>query len=249
MTIAQRENGAAMLEKVVVGGDLSKLSAAERLAFYQQTCESLGLNPLTRPFEYITLNGRLTLYARRDATDQLRRLNGISIRIVRRDIEDGVYVVEASATDKTGRTDTSIGAVPIDGLKGEAKANALMKAETKAKRRVTLSICGLGMLDETEVESFAGPQAALEDPKPAVPEGTSGAHSDLASADVLTDAQKRTIWALGKTLGAPADKDGFKAWLSERTGLEVVSLSEMTRPFASRVIDSLKRLEAQQAAR
>jgi len=27
-----------------------------------------------------------------------------------------------------------------------------MKAETKAKRRVTLSICGLGMLDETEVE-------------------------------------------------------------------------------------------------
>ncbi len=30
-------------------------------------------------------------------------------------------------------------------------ANAMMKAETKAKRRVTLSICGLGMLDETEM--------------------------------------------------------------------------------------------------
>src|SRR6185312_3719783 len=29
-----------------------------------------------------------------------------------------------------------------------------MKAETKAKRRVTLSICGLGMLDETEVDSI-----------------------------------------------------------------------------------------------
>jgi hypothetical protein len=29
-----------------------------------------------------------------------------------------------------------------------------MKAETKAKRRVTLSICGLGMLDESEVESL-----------------------------------------------------------------------------------------------
>ena len=31
-----------------------------------------------------------------------------------------------------------------------------MKAETKAKRRVTLSICGLGMLDETEVETIPG---------------------------------------------------------------------------------------------
>jgi hypothetical protein len=34
------------------------------------------------------------------------------------------------------------------------KANAIMKAVTKAKRRVTLSICGLGFLDETEVETI-----------------------------------------------------------------------------------------------
>ena len=39
-------------------------------------------------------------------------------------------------------------------MNGEALANAYMKAETKAKRRVTLSICGLGMLDETEVETI-----------------------------------------------------------------------------------------------
>jgi len=30
-------------------------------------------------------------------------------------------------------------------LKGEARANAFLKAVTKAKRRVTLSICGLGL--------------------------------------------------------------------------------------------------------
>jgi len=30
-----------------------------------------------------------------------------------------------------------------------------MKAETKAKRRGTLSICGLGMLDESELETIA----------------------------------------------------------------------------------------------
>ncbi len=69
---------------------------------------------------------------------------------------EGIYSVTAMATDKTGRTDESIGAVPIDGMKGETRANAMMKAETKAKRRVTLSICGLGMLDETEVETIPG---------------------------------------------------------------------------------------------
>jgi hypothetical protein len=48
--------------------------------------------------------------------------------------------------------------VTVGGLKGESKANAMMKAETKAKRRVTLSICGLGMLDETEVETIPSAQ-------------------------------------------------------------------------------------------
>jgi hypothetical protein len=53
-----------------------------------------------------------------------------------------------------GRCDESTGAVSVSGLKGEALANAYMKAETKAKRRVTLSILGLNMLDESEVESM-----------------------------------------------------------------------------------------------
>ena len=49
-------------------------------------------------------------------------------------------------------------------------ANAFMKAETKAKRRVTLSICGLGILDETEIETIKNvtpvtPQT-IREPKP-----------------------------------------------------------------------------------
>jgi hypothetical protein len=52
------------------------------------------------------------------------------------------------------------GAVNINGLRGEALANALMKAETKAKRRATLSLCGLGMLDETEVSDIPADQKA-----------------------------------------------------------------------------------------
>jgi hypothetical protein len=68
-----------------------------------------------------------------------------------------VFIVTAKVRNKDGRTDIAKGAVNIANLKGEALANALMKTETKAKRRATLSICGLGFLDETEVEDIPQP--------------------------------------------------------------------------------------------
>lgn len=153
-------DNAQVMERVLLAGDLSKLDAKDRLFYYQRVCESVGLNPLTRPFDYLSLNGKTVLYAKRDATDQLRKLHGVSVTIKARENIEGVYVVTANARDKTGREDESTGAVSIGGLKGDVLANALMKAETKAKRRVTLSICGLGMLDETEVETIPGAQYA-----------------------------------------------------------------------------------------
>lgn len=168
---------AAMMEKVLVGGDLSALTPAERMNYYKEVCNSLGLNPLTRPFAYIVLNDKLTLYALRDTTDQLRKIHSINVQIVDRATVEGVYIVTARATDGTGRSDESIGAVPLikaDGEWGTApsgkryfkpnggtsplspdeRANAIMKAETKAKRRVTLSLVGLGWLDESELETI-----------------------------------------------------------------------------------------------
>lgn len=142
-------------ELALFTGDLGKLSAEERQSYMVAVCKSTGLNPLTQPFQYITLNGRLTLYATRGATDQLRELRGVSITGLTEELWDGVYIVTASAQDKVGRTDSAKGAVCIAALKGDALANAIMKAETKAKRRVTLSICGLGYLDESELETVA----------------------------------------------------------------------------------------------
>jgi len=151
--------GAATMEKVLIQGDLKTLSPAERVSYYDSVCRSLGLNPLTRPFEYLTLNGKVLLYARREATEQLRQIRGVSVSIKAREVTEGCYCVTAAATLPEGRQDESIGAVPIEGLKGESKANAMMKAETKAKRRVTLSICGLAFLDESEVDSVREAQS------------------------------------------------------------------------------------------
>jgi hypothetical protein len=141
-----------VIEKVITSGDLSRMQPAERVAFYWRTCESLGLNPLTRPFEYLSLNGKLILYARKDATEQLRRLNGVSVSGLEHQRTDDLEIVTAHGIAANGREDSAIGAVSIKGLSGEALANAIMKAETKAKRRLTLSLVGLGFLDESEAE-------------------------------------------------------------------------------------------------
>ena len=57
------------LEKVLIQGDLSQLSESDRIGYYSRVCDSLGLNPLTQPFAYIRLNGKLKLYALREATE------------------------------------------------------------------------------------------------------------------------------------------------------------------------------------
>lgn len=143
---------------VVLHDDLAKLSDEARANYYRAVCESLGLNALTKPFAYIRLNKKLTLYARRDAADQLRRIHNVSIEITARERHDDVYVVTARATTPEGRQDESTGAVAIGRLSGDALANAYMKAETKAKRRVTLSLIGLGWLDESEIGTIPDAQ-------------------------------------------------------------------------------------------
>jgi hypothetical protein len=179
------------IEAAVMVGDLSDLTTEQRSTYYQQVCESLGLNPLTKPFEYLTLNGKLRLYALRDCTDQLRRIHGISIYIANRERMGDIYIITARAKDRTGREDESTGAVALGNLKGDALANALMKCETKAKRRVTLSIAGLGWLDETELATIPGVQTTapvmphettgMSPPLPVGEEGTPGAATPPAT--------------------------------------------------------------------
>ena len=118
------------------------------------------------------MNNKLTMYARKDATDQ-RRLNGVGVMNVRRETDDalGLMTVYAEAATR-GPHPRVTGIVNIKGLSGEALANAVMKAETKAKRRATLSLVGLGFLDESEVESAGEVEVdpttgeILERPKP-----------------------------------------------------------------------------------
>jgi hypothetical protein len=230
---------AEAVELALATGDIGKLTTADRVNYYNAVCKSLSINPLTRPFEYIELDGKLTLYCRRDATDQLRKLNNVSVTITKTERMEDVYVVTAEAR-MGDRVDTSTGAVALakeggswetassgkkyfkgNGVmslfRGDALANALMKAETKAKRRVTLSIVGLGFLDETEIETIptAKPvnpiDAAPEIPYTSSPESQAKIEAKAAQPaplnDWIADAKKRAyFWAQTKDLGFTNDQ-------------------------------------------
>lgn len=161
-----------MIEKVLIQGDLAPLNPEQRIVYYKKVCETVGLNELTKPFEYLAFNGKLQLYAGKNCAEQLRKIYNISIAISGREKQGDLFIVTARAKTPDGREDESIAALDCTGLAGLNLANALMKTETKAKRRVTLSICGLGMLDATEVEDV---KAVAEQPPVFIPPPDMGA--------------------------------------------------------------------------
>jgi hypothetical protein len=231
---------AQTVARVILHGDLSKLTDAQKTSYYRAVCESVGLNPLTQPFQYLVLNGREILYARREATEQLRRLHEVSITIVARELVDDIYVVTARATLPTGRTDENIGAVALGGAKGEARANGMMKAETKAKRRVTLAICGLGMLDETEVSDIPvpsqtgipGPALVARSPleEPALPPGP--------AAEPALPPDPRLVTIVSVTSKPTAKKGKTKHFIVLSNGEEVTTFNDWLASQAEQFHDA-----------
>jgi len=198
------------LERVLTQGDLSGLSEQERMAFYGNVCRSLGLNPLTQPFAFLKLSGKLTLYAKKDCTDQLRKLHGVSITSVETSDRDGLFIATAKAVDRHGRADCDMGFAALGGLKGENLGNAMLKAVTKAKRRTTLSICGLGMLDETEVEDIPVRDKAVIEPS-----GLSLPGASEVDAEVRQKLCESAVKALNEAFSASPSQKKSKAVLKE----------------------------------
>lgn len=141
-------------EKAMIENDLSALNSEERLSFVKHICETVGLNPSTKPFIYTEFQGQLKLYPAKGAAEQLRAIHGISCEIVKaeRDEPNGIFWTHVKGTTKD-RFDEDYGWAAIANLKGDVLGNAVGKAITKGKRRVTLSMVGLGwMLPDAEHE-------------------------------------------------------------------------------------------------
>jgi hypothetical protein len=139
----------------ITANDLSQMDGPKRVQVILAMCDRLGLDPILKPIQLLQLQGKLVPYVTKGATDQLARVHGISTRIVDRRREGDVYVCVVEATAKDGRTADNIGAVALTGTpRPDELANAMMKAITKAKRRATLSLIGLGLLVQEEAEDL-----------------------------------------------------------------------------------------------
>lgn len=194
--ISQERREELVKKLISAGGDFGKLSEKDRQDYYLAVCETNDLNPMTQPFDFLVLNGKLRLYAKRDCTDQLAKKHRLSRQMIEEKVLfDTIYTVTARVVGPDGRVTENTGKVNIKGLSGDALANALMKAETKAFRRAILGHCGLGFSDETEIETI--PEASiLEDvkhePEPAETTEPNTETQAEAKAEVKAEAKAET---------------------------------------------------------
>lgn len=202
------------IEKALVQGDIGRLTPEQRWSYYEARCKAAGLNPVTRPFEYLQLSGRLVLYATKSCTDGLSAANGLTHRILSRETVGDIHEVLVEVSSPAGRSTQDVGCVVVGTLKGEALCNARMKAVTKAKRRAVLGFCGLGdVIDESELDTVRDARRVI-DPEPtahhAINHDNGSGHGSGAYADPGT-VKAFAAWCKGF-----ADEINAK-WLDKHT--------------------------------
>lgn len=136
---------------------LGDLTEAQREEYKINACEYFDLPPELNLLEFIWMDSgdgsrTLALYARKGATDMLRSSRGICVDTMKETIGADFIMFTATGHDKTGRVDVAVGAADTKGRSGKYLTNAIMTAQTRASRRLTLQFVGGGLLDESEVE-------------------------------------------------------------------------------------------------
>lgn len=139
--------------QAAIAGNLNKLSAEGQVKYYNALCKFTGLNPLGFPFEWITFQGKLRLYPKKECADQLRGVHKISAKILDRTFFEDICMVRVLSTMPDGRQFESTGAVPYSKTMAPLdKCKALKVAETQAYRRGTFGLVGLGNLPDEDSE-------------------------------------------------------------------------------------------------
>jgi len=146
-----------MAENFIPMYDLESLNEAQRQDYVKAICKHLGvpdnLNLIALTYvDDAEGPSRLVAYAKRGATENVRNGLQINIESLTHQMIGGSIVFTAVAkSDKTGRREIATGSKWIEGLQGTQLDDAIMTAQTRALRRVTLQFIGAGVLDESEV--------------------------------------------------------------------------------------------------
>lgn len=138
--------------------DLDLLTEPEQLEYIQSACDFLGVPSELGLVSLGFMDSgdgkrKKVLYVHKGATDIIRERRKISVESLAPLPGGGKEFVGFTAVgkDAEGRQEIAVGVVSITGLTGVAVANAVMTAQTKTLRRLTLQYAGGGFLDETEV--------------------------------------------------------------------------------------------------
>lgn len=161
-------------QNILINKDLASLPIDKQTSFMLQSCEHLGINPLVRPFEILKFQGKAVLYLTASGCENLASQFSISFKILKKEIDhvSGTASIEIEGTipamnGKPERKDVSTAYITIGShslkdqtfttLKGLDFANAMMKLETKARRRLIIRMAGIR--DEVyETEETINPQ-------------------------------------------------------------------------------------------
>jgi hypothetical protein len=248
------------VEQAMLIGDISQMTDEQRIAYYVAVCRSVGLNPLSKPFQALKGDdGKVTLYADKGCAEQLRKLHRVSVHVLGREFLDDLYIVTVRATTPDGREEESQGVVPIAKAKGvwedyeyrgekkrrfkavltsdgqeqmvklsaTERATAMMRCETKAKRRVTMAICGLGLpeMDDQHTSEAHPMTLTLSTPPSAIAETTKPLATHIADlyGDPISDPLRPDIFDLTAQLEAvvishQGNLEALYAWAERQYG-------------------------------
>lgn len=161
-------------------GDLSMLPDQEKDKVLLKMCEHYSLDPVLRPFILIKLNGKEVWYPTKAATDQVAAKFNLTREVIeiKENIERGIIECRVKITqENSARVETCVAAVSIiefgrdqsgkveqRPMRGEAYANALMKVETKAKRRATLGWLGIADMQDPGEETVESKPVTVDSP-------------------------------------------------------------------------------------
>ena len=192
------------MSSIVVSKDLILLSEEERKQYYMQACEALGLDFRTAPLRYFEQVGHggkrsLILYALRNASAQLRAKHNLTVKLSEPTITNDAAIFTATVIAPNGGSDSAVGAESIKGLTGKEFGDAIMTAQTKAKRRAILDFAGHGLLDESEVEGMHGRVVECDPGVPAnykpIPSAPAPTPSSAPATEVLESS-----WPVGESI-------------------------------------------------
>ena len=206
---AKYEVDPAVVEQLI-RGDVSSVPREALLRYIFTFCERVGISPLAVPFSLMKTQRGMQLVANRNFYDAVASKYAVSRECVGEGFFEGtdLYFTRYRASTPDGRVTEDMALVDTTGLNGNDLANAIMKAHTKGRNRVTRAHLGFPFPDETEAETVPGASVvSIEE----VPNGNGEPEPAKAS-----DQQIKRIHVLAKKLGM--NEEAYRALLQQRFG-------------------------------